>query len=603
LGQKRDAPKLHVLYNVTCVIITLQLANISTALRDGNKMRRKHFFAITLVILIGVIALQAQNIPEDEYSWGSRAYILPDANALRVQTDLVEVPVVIRDSHGNVVTGLQKSDFVIYDNGKPQTISSFSVETHTHLTTQPVSISQPGLVAPTGPLVTVPAQIRYVAFYFDDTNMPLGDLVSSRDAAKKFVRENLDPGDKVGIFTSSTTVSLNFTDNRQALVDTLAQIRTHWKRPSSICPKMRAYQAYLIEQFYNTPTEAAAVGMAECPTCTGDFHCILNAAQETLALSDNFAQDTMGILNDVIRYLGRMPGQRMLLFTSSGFMTLKLGPQQDKLIAAAIRNKVVINSLDAKGLVADGDFSDGPPVALRDRLAAARDSLMSQQRDVFNDPLTLLAEGTGGKFFHNNNDMLHGIRDLAAIPEVSYVLGFSPENLKINGSQHGLKVKVPNHSGVTIEARTEYFAPSPELTPTEKKFQKLNHEVLATDAPTEFPSQLKVEPEVLPSGLPVLRVSIHVDVSKMPFQKIAERKVERLIFITALFDSRDHFVTGVQGVMDLRLKDPTLATLAGTGVTAKLTLDAPAGQYRLRQVVQETANGRLSVQSQLLQIH
>jgi len=370
-----------------------------------------------------------------------------------------------------------------------------------------------------------------------------------------------------------------------------------------MCPKMRAYEAYQIERFFDLRTDELAVATAECPQCVGDVHCIQTAAEQALSLSDNFAQDTMGILNDVIRYLGRMPGHRMLLFASSGFMTLKLLPQQDKLIAAAIREKVVINSLDTKGLVAEGSMSDGPPVNLRGRLAAVRDTLEATQRQVFNDPLVALAEGTGGKFFHNNNDMGRGIRDLSAVPEVSYVVAFSPENLKINGSQHDLKVKVPNRHGVTIEARKEYFAPSPDLTPTEKKFQHLNHEVTATDSPAEFPSQLKIEPALLPSGQPVLRVSIHVDVSKLPFQKIADRKVERLIFITALFDSQDHFVTGVQGVMDLRLKDPTFATLSGSGVTAKLTLDAPAGQYRLRQVVQETSSGHLSAQNQPLQIH
>lgn len=566
-------------------------------------MRRKHILALAFAILLGAFALQGQNISDDEYSWGSRAYIPPDANALRVQTNLVEVPVVVRDSRGNLVTGLQKGDFSVFDNGKEQIISAFSVENHPHLPVQSANNSQPELTATGATSAIKPAETRYVAFYFDDTNMPLGDLVSSRDAAKKFVQENLDPADRVAVFTSSTTVSLNFTDNRQVLADALAQIRTHWKRPSSMCPKMRAYEAYLIEQFYDQRTDESAVATAECPQCKGDSHCIETAAEQTLSLSDNFAQDTMGILSDVIRYLGRMPGHRMLLFASSGFMTLKLLPQQDKLIAAAIREKVVINSLDTKGLVAEGDFSDGPPVILRGRLAAIRETLEATQRQVFNDPLIALAEGTGGKFFHNNNDMGRGIRDLSAVPEVSYVLGFSPENLKVNGSQHDLKVKVPNRRGVTIEARKEYFAPSPELTPTEKKFQRLNHEVTTTDAPAEFPSQLKIEPALLPSGQPVLRVSIHVDVSKLPFQKIADRKVERLIFITVLFDSQDHFVTGVQGVMDLRLKDPTFATLSGSGVTAKLTLDALAGQYRLRQVVQETSSGHLNAQNQALQIH
>lgn len=92
--------------------------------------RRRNIVAVATLILLGALAMQGQNISDDEYSWGSRAYIPLDANALRVQSDLVEVPVVVRDSHGNLVTGLQKSDFSVYDNGKEQIISSFSVENH-----------------------------------------------------------------------------------------------------------------------------------------------------------------------------------------------------------------------------------------------------------------------------------------------------------------------------------------------------------------------------------------------------------------------------------------------------------------------------------------
>jgi hypothetical protein len=43
--------------------------------------------------------------------------------------NLVQVRVVVRDSQGNVVTNLKKEDFQLQDNRKPQTISTFSVET------------------------------------------------------------------------------------------------------------------------------------------------------------------------------------------------------------------------------------------------------------------------------------------------------------------------------------------------------------------------------------------------------------------------------------------------------------------------------------------
>lgn len=47
---------------------------------------------------------------------------------LRVQVNLVPVPVSVKDSHGQFVTNLTQDDFIVLEDGKPQTISSFSVD-------------------------------------------------------------------------------------------------------------------------------------------------------------------------------------------------------------------------------------------------------------------------------------------------------------------------------------------------------------------------------------------------------------------------------------------------------------------------------------------
>src|SRR5690349_6127126 len=46
---------------------------------------------------------------------------------LEVQRNLVLVRVVARDSKGHVVGNLRKEDFRLLDNGKPQTITAFTV--------------------------------------------------------------------------------------------------------------------------------------------------------------------------------------------------------------------------------------------------------------------------------------------------------------------------------------------------------------------------------------------------------------------------------------------------------------------------------------------
>ena len=50
-----------------------------------------------------------------------------------------------------------------------------------------------------------------------------------------------------------------------------------------------------------------------------------------------------------------------------------------------------------------------------------------------------VAEGTGGEFFHNNNDLKAGFGRLAGSPG-AYILAFAPKDLKPDGKFHQLKV-------------------------------------------------------------------------------------------------------------------------------------------------------------------
>jgi len=70
-----------------------------------------------------------------------------------------------------------------------------------------------------------------------------------------------------------------------------------------------------------------------------------------------------------------------------------------------------------------------------------------------------LAYGTGGTFFHNNNDLEEGLRRTADPPEYVYVLGFSPQRL--DGKLHKLKVKLNGSTKLTVQARQGYYALKP----------------------------------------------------------------------------------------------------------------------------------------------
>jgi VWFA-related protein len=566
-------------------------------------IRLKALLALFLILFAGAaVRLASQNVSDDEIRWGSRPYSLPSANSIHVQTNIVQVPVVVRDSNGKAVAGRKQSDFTLTDEGHPVKIASFIVE---NSPASPIAAPQaPRIIdaslppeAVVTPMNPPPPPTRYIALFFDDTSMRMLDVAMARKAAESFVRTSLKPGDKIGIFTTSTTVTLNFTDDVPKLLDTLAQLLSHRRNAASgtTCA-MNPYQAYLIMQTYDVRSDALDLGMAE-PGCGGkSVHDVIAIATNMLGLAEQFSQDTMGIITDVIHYLGRMPGHRMLVLASSGFLTETLGEKQDKVIDEALTANVIINSIDAKGLVAEipNYDEDGRPVGLSGKMGSLYDQFKTQNREVQNDPLAILAEGTGGKFYHNRNDLDVGLKQLAAAPDVSYVLTFSPGDLKRNGATHTLKVKVANSHGMTITARRGYVAPGPNLTPPEKKKVQLDGAVTGTDIQTRLLAQLSTDIGHSAAGEPTLKVAIHVDANKLPYQTQGDRKVERLIFITALFDQQNHFLTGVQGVMDLRLKPETMSSISTQGLDAKLSVQAAPGNYRLRQVIQEVGDGRIT---------
>src|ERR1039457_3508797 len=233
---------------------------------------------------------------------------------------------------------------------------------------------------------------------------------------------------------------------------------------------------------------------------------------------------------------------------------------------------------------------------------ALQDEVLSDERDVSNDSMAVLASSTGGKFFHNSNDIAGGLVEIAALPEVTYALSFYPDDLKENGVYHSLKVKVPGMHDVTISARPGYFAQSHEKNSPSAKFQKLNKEVMASDSIKEVGADVTTQSGTIGTGETALKVIVHVNGKSLIFKKENNVRNERLIFITALFDLNNHYLGGNEAVMDMNLKDASFAQISKEGVDARTTLQAPPGTYRLREVVQDVVGGRFAASPRTVEI-
>jgi len=533
-----------------------------------------------------------------------------ELTTFKVNVNLVLVRVVVRDSSGQAIGNLHQEDFVLFDDRKPQVIKQFAVE-------QPGSRAAAAQQAQKKPEEdsgsTLPPPIapeHYVAYVFDDVHLEFGDLARVRDAADRHMA-TLAPTDRAAIFTTSGQNNLDYTDNRTKLHETLDRLnpRPISRGPSGGCPDISYYMADLIQNKHDTT--ALQLATADALKCAFSDDRRMMAAAETLASStaggvlsqgEHESRVSLSVLRDAIRRIALMPGQRTILLLSSGFLTPEMESDYIDLVDHALRSQVIISALNARGLYTVDPLGDiSQPGPANEIAAISRVQYATLGASAEEEILRDLAYGTGGSFFHNSNDLDEGFRYIAAAPEYWYVLGFSPQNLKLDGRFHGLKVTIKNAQKLTILARKGYYAPKHAADPAEEAKQEIEDALFSQEELHDLPIDLRTQffkPSDLDAKLAVL---VHVDVKKMHFRKAEGRNQNNLTIVSGLFDRNGRFITGNQKIVDMHLKDDTLANKLGSGITVKSSFDVKPGSYLVRLVVRD-AEGQLSAANGAIEI-
>jgi len=227
---------------------------------------------------------------------------------------------------------LKKEDFQLLDNRKPQVISSFSVETpESHAVVPATQVTPDGEAAPSAEQPRVPPTAlpqRFVALVFDDTNMLMSDTVFVRNAATRLFGA-LAPSDRVGMYSTSGQLTQEFTSDHEVLKRALLGIVPRPVAGTGFhdCPDIDYYQADQIVNFRNT--QALAVATEDAVQCAfnGDETQRAAAQAQAQAVADHVASlgDTQTEyvyrhLEDALRRLASMPGQRVMVFVSPGFL-------------------------------------------------------------------------------------------------------------------------------------------------------------------------------------------------------------------------------------------------------------------------------------------
>ncbi len=587
---------------------------------------------LILIILAAVAAAQvAAPAPSTGQSPAPAAQATDDKNApemssrdvtatFKVRVNLVLVRAVVRDKQGRAIGDLRQQDFELLDDRRPQTITRFSVEAFAP------PAARPGAKT-VATAETVPAiGERYVAYVFDDVHTDVGSLMRARVAADRHIASSLTPTDRAAIFTISGRGNLDFTDDRAKLHQALQQLRpnTIVAYESTECPYMTYYLADLIinksdqralqivtnqvmdcNGIQGTRTTQKS-GQSEVVTNRADLQMARELAESearrALEAGRNDTQVSLTVLRDIVKRMGSLPGQRSVLLASPGFFLADQYLDVEDVIDRARRSNVAINALDPRGLYTDTSLKadqGGHAYGMEDA------KIREYQRDndrIQTDVLTVLADGTGGSFLKNSNDLDAGFKRLAAAPEFVYTLGFTPQNLKLDGKFHPLTVRLKTGQNYTIVARRGYYAPRRLTDPVEAARQEIEEALFSEGELQDIPLDVNTDFFKPGAGGAKLAVLAHVDLKRLVFRKTAGRNCNTLTVVYGLFDRNGRFLSGTEKIVELRLRDETLQEKLGTGIVIRSNFDVQPGDYLVRVVVRDTEGQLLSTKNGVVQI-
>lgn len=562
----------------------------------------------------------AQGAPAENDSGAKPAPTPPGENAevsthdnpatFKVRVNLVLVRAVVRDAHGKVVSNLKKEDFQLYDNRKLQAISSFTVESPESRTASVVASpveaagSSSSRDAIAGKAVVLPQ--RFVSMVFDDIHLSMEDAAFVRDSAARFLG-SLAASDRVSVNTTSGQLSREFTDDHDALRKALLGIVS---RPLTTgndhdCPDVGYYQADLIVN--RNDTQALAVATEDAIQCAfgGDPSMqapaqvlAQSAALRALAQGDNETVFTYRHLDEIVRRLGTMPGQRVLVLISPGFIPSTMQAEASGMVDRATRANIVINTIDARGLYTPDLMGDiASPSHDSGKTAGFKLSYRVEAQSAQQEVLAQLADGTGGTFFHNRNDVDEGMRQVAAAPPVSYLLGFSPQNLKIDGRYHVLKVSLTSKEKFSIQARHGYFAPRSIADPEETTKREIQEALFSQEEIRDLPVDLQTQYFKIEQADARLAVLMRLDLRGIRFRKVEGRNRDKLTIVTGIFDENGNFVTGGEKIVEMKLRDTTYDRLSRSGLTVKSSFDVKPGTYLVRLVVRDAEGAQMAARN------
>ncbi|MFZ1008297.1 MAG: VWA domain-containing protein [Candidatus Sulfotelmatobacter sp.] len=400
---------------------------------------------------------------------------------IQAKVRVVVLEVVVTDGKGEPVAGLNKGDFAIFEEGKPQTIATFEEHKGAALTQMKLPPMPPGVYT-NFPLTQSADSVNVLLL--DALNTPLKDQPYVHVQMLKYL-EKIPPGTRVAIFTLASRlrmlqgVTTDSTELVAVLKDKKGAAGPHASPLLASDAETEANQHHIDFLITENASPAGPQNLAQAAVDP------VNSMKQFLADTAAFETEsriklTLEALQQLARCLVDVPGRKNVIWFSGSFPTGIL-PDPDlpdssatvMAFEAEIRrttdmlasSQIAIYPIAAEGLAGDAVYqTDAGEIGQKRPSMAQRDTIKRMRtgaadRDSSHGAMEELAKDTGGQAFYNTNGLNDALARVVNNGTRYYTLTYTPTNKTMDGKFRRIRVDLANDDNKDkLAYRRGYFA-------------------------------------------------------------------------------------------------------------------------------------------------
>lgn len=568
------------------------------------------------LFLICVLCLSAMRVESQEKKEPRKS--ADDDDVIKVNSNLVNLDVMVKDKKGRPITDLTAQDFVLTENGVVQNIVFFdSTLTNGKDTKRPGDIS-----VATGPRVPdLPRNI--ISLVLDGQTTEGANLKHVRDGMTKYIREHIGESDSVAIFAISGGLQLlqPFTQDKAKLISAV-------EKAEGIATGSKTSEQRNINQAMASIRDQLAAGPTGVVTTPAGGSALAQAmisrrvleqyVQMRSVLSAQQTRPVLAGLAAICEGLRTIPGKKTLVVFSQGFVAPQaLDWQVQSTIDIANRANVAIYIIDSSGLTGGTPQSGAlvPGSALsgisaetsqenRIRAGAGESVFDISRQEGLNrqqDLLYRISGDTGGQFLKNTNDIAAGLERIDEEIRSRYTLAYRSTDPNFDGSFRKVKIEV-RRPDTKVQARPGYYAiPPSQVVPLSPEDKKLLANFDSMTSQSTLPLSLQLNSFRSQQGSYIVPLSFEIPPSAVEFGlKDGKQRLQLDVLGLVRAEGDDKILSRLGGNFDVELTPKQYESILNDKIFYRQDMQLEAGSYTIDLIVKDKLSGKISAKRRSL---